>query len=59
MGPKSIYIEPDAPDIGASNGAAESTATTIVNITNYYAGTEARRADTDLVRGGIDDSVLY
>jgi len=50
----STYIEPEAPD-----AADEPGLTTIVNITNYYAGTDARRTETDLVRGGVDDSVLY
>jgi len=52
----STYIEPEDPD---ADVAGEPARTTIINITNYYAGTDGRRADTDLVRGGLDDSVLY
>jgi len=33
--------------------------TTIIRITNYYAGTEVQRAHTDLIRGGTAGSVQY
>lgn len=33
--------------------------TTIIQITNYYAGTETQRAHTDLIRGGTAGSLQY
>ena len=33
--------------------------TTVIQITNYYAGTEIQRAHTDLIRGGTAGSLQY
>jgi len=38
---------------------APGQGTTVIRITNYYAGTEIQRAHTDLIRGGTAGSLRY
>jgi len=60
MTQSSIYIEPE--DSEPAEPIADKIAgpgPTVVQITNYYAGSEKQKAHNDFVRGGTDDSVLY
>ncbi|MCP4376266.1 MAG: hypothetical protein GY794_08850 [bacterium] len=56
MKQSSIYIEPE--DSEPREDIA-GPGPTIVQITNYYAGTEKQKVHNDFVRGGTDSSVLY
>jgi hypothetical protein len=60
MTQSSIYIEPEdsAPDRPVADDVG-GPGPTIVNITNYHAGSEKQKVHNDFVRGGTDGSVLY
>lgn len=60
MTQSSIYVEPDDADPQAPvAGQIASPGPTIVNITNYYAGSEKQKVHNEFVRGGTDGSANY